>query len=78
MPTEIFLPLRLPIKRYTKWKPYCRKFVGVCKGPSQKAADLMQDLSTDTGLSIIEIKTKSQQIIKHHSQLCGIWYFDHR
>jgi hypothetical protein len=31
--------------------------------PSQ--ADLMQDLSTDTGLSIIEIKTKSQQIIKH-------------
>lgn len=33
--------------------------------PSQKAADLMQDLSTDTGLSIIEIKTKSQQIIKH-------------
>ncbi|WP_222617367.1 UvrD-helicase domain-containing protein [Flavobacterium muglaense] len=33
--------------------------------PSQKASDLMQDLSTDTGLSIIEIKTKSQQIIKH-------------
>jgi hypothetical protein len=38
----------------------------------KKAADLMQDLSTDTGLSIIQIKTKSQQIIKHHSQLCGI------
>lgn len=34
-------------------------------GPSQKATDLMQDLSTDTGLSIIQIKTKSQQIIKH-------------
>ncbi len=33
--------------------------------PSQKAAELMQDLSTDTGLSIIEIKVKSQQIIKH-------------
>ncbi|WP_192499978.1 UvrD-helicase domain-containing protein [Flavobacterium sp. PL002] len=33
--------------------------------PSQKAAELMQDLSIDTGLSIIEIKVKSQQIIKH-------------
>ncbi len=33
--------------------------------PSQKASDLMQDLSIDLGLSIIEIKTKSQQIIKH-------------
>jgi len=33
--------------------------------PSLKAADLMQDLSVDTGLSIIQIKTKSQQIIKH-------------
>ncbi|WP_339658403.1 UvrD-helicase domain-containing protein [Flavobacterium frigidarium] len=33
--------------------------------PSHKAADLMQDLSGDTGLSIIQIKTKSQQIIKH-------------
>ena len=33
--------------------------------PSPKAADLMQDLSTDTGLSIVEIKAKSQQIIKH-------------
>ncbi|WP_369769654.1 UvrD-helicase domain-containing protein [Flavobacterium sp. WC2416] len=33
--------------------------------PSQKAQDLMQDLATDTELSIIEIKTKSQQIIKH-------------
>jgi ATP-dependent exoDNAse (exonuclease V) beta subunit len=33
--------------------------------PSQKANDLMQDLSTDTALSIIQIKTKSQQIIKH-------------
>ncbi|WP_173851801.1 UvrD-helicase domain-containing protein [Flavobacterium sp. 28A] len=33
--------------------------------PSQKAAELMQDLSADTGLSIIEIKVKSQQIIKH-------------
>ncbi|MDG2433815.1 UvrD-helicase domain-containing protein, partial [Flavobacterium sp.] len=33
--------------------------------PSQKAADLMQDVAVDTELSIIEIKTKSQQIIKH-------------
>lgn len=33
--------------------------------PSQKAMDLMQDLSIDTELSIIQIKTKSQQIIKH-------------
>ena len=33
--------------------------------PSQKAQDLMQDLAVDTELSIIEIKTKSQQIIKH-------------
>ncbi|MFV5694364.1 UvrD-helicase domain-containing protein [Flavobacterium sp. LB3P122] len=33
--------------------------------PSSKAQDLMQDLSVNTALSIIEIKTKSQQIIKH-------------
>ncbi|MFV8335677.1 UvrD-helicase domain-containing protein [Flavobacterium sp. RSP29] len=33
--------------------------------PSSKAQDLMQDLAIDTELSIIEIKTKSQQIIKH-------------
>ncbi|WP_281323104.1 UvrD-helicase domain-containing protein [Flavobacterium aestivum] len=33
--------------------------------PNSKASDLMQDLSIDTGLSLIEIKTKSQQIIKH-------------
>ncbi|WP_433834261.1 UvrD-helicase domain-containing protein [Flavobacterium anhuiense] len=33
--------------------------------PSPKAADLMEDLSRDTGLSIIKIKAKSQQIIKH-------------
>ena len=33
--------------------------------PSQKAQDLMQDLAKDTELSIIQIKTKSQQIIKH-------------
>jgi ATP-dependent exoDNAse (exonuclease V) beta subunit len=33
--------------------------------PSTKANDLMNDLSKDLGLSIIEIKTKSQQIIKH-------------
>ncbi len=32
---------------------------------SAKAQDLMQDLSIDTELSIIQIKTKSQQIIKH-------------
>ncbi len=35
------------------------------ENPSSKAQDLMQDLSVDTGLSIIQIKTKSQQIIKH-------------
>ena len=33
--------------------------------PSQKAQDLMQDLAKETKLSIIQIKTKSQQIIKH-------------
>ena len=33
--------------------------------PSAKAQDLMQDLAIDTELSIIQIKTKSQQIIKH-------------
>jgi ATP-dependent exoDNAse (exonuclease V) beta subunit len=33
--------------------------------PSVKALDLMKDLSKDTELSIIQIKTKSQQIIKH-------------
>ncbi|TDE06836.1 UvrD-helicase domain-containing protein [Flavobacterium hiemivividum] len=33
--------------------------------PSKKAADLMHDLAKDTALSIIQIKTKSQQIIKH-------------
>jgi len=33
--------------------------------PSAKATDLMEDLSRDTGLSIIKIKTKSQNIIKH-------------
>ncbi|CAM3916740.1 exodeoxyribonuclease V subunit beta [Flavobacterium sinopsychrotolerans] len=33
--------------------------------PMQKAQDLMQDLAIDTELSIIQIKTKSQQIIKH-------------
>lgn len=33
--------------------------------PSQKAQDLMQDLAKETELSIILIKTKSQQIIKH-------------
>jgi ATP-dependent exoDNAse (exonuclease V) beta subunit len=33
--------------------------------PSVKAQDLMRDLAIDTELSIIQIKTKSQQIIKH-------------
>ena len=33
--------------------------------PSSKASDLMEDLSRETGLSIIKIKTKSQNIIKH-------------
>ena len=33
--------------------------------PSQKAQDLMQDLTKETELSIFQIKTKSQQIIKH-------------
>ncbi|SFD36618.1 UvrD-helicase domain-containing protein [Flavobacterium phragmitis] len=33
--------------------------------PSPKAVDLMEDLSRETGLSIIKLKTKSQQIIKH-------------
>ena len=35
------------------------------ENPSSKAQDLMRDLSADTGLSIVQIKTKSQQIIKH-------------
>jgi len=33
--------------------------------PSPKAVDLMEDLSRDTGLSIIQLKVKSQNIIKH-------------
>lgn len=33
--------------------------------PSEKAQDLMQHLATETQLSIIQIKTKSKQIIKH-------------
>ncbi|WP_348799210.1 UvrD-helicase domain-containing protein [Flavobacterium adhaerens] len=33
--------------------------------PSQKAQDLMQDLAGETKLSLIQIKIKSQQIIKH-------------
>ena len=33
--------------------------------PSEKALGLMQDLAIETKLSIIQIKTKSQQIIKH-------------
>ena len=33
--------------------------------PSGKALDLMQDLAVDTQLSLIQIKTKAQQIIKH-------------
>lgn len=33
--------------------------------PSDKASDLMEDLSRETGLSIIRIKTKSQNIVKH-------------
>ncbi|WP_348823951.1 UvrD-helicase domain-containing protein [Flavobacterium aestuarii] len=33
--------------------------------PTKKAQDLMQDLARETQLSIIQIKTKSQQIIKH-------------
>jgi ATP-dependent exoDNAse (exonuclease V) beta subunit len=33
--------------------------------PSEKAQDLMQHLTIETELSIIQIKTKSQQIIKH-------------
>lgn len=33
--------------------------------PSTKALDLMQDLAIDTQLSLIQIKTKAQQIIKH-------------
>ncbi|HEX8577367.1 MAG TPA: UvrD-helicase domain-containing protein [Flavobacterium sp.] len=33
--------------------------------PSLKAQELMQDLSVETGISIIHIKNKSQQIIKH-------------
>lgn len=33
--------------------------------PSAKAVDLMEDLSRETGLSIVQIKIKSQSIIKH-------------
>jgi ATP-dependent exoDNAse (exonuclease V) beta subunit len=33
--------------------------------PSAKAIDLMEDLSRESGLSLIKIKTKSQIIIKH-------------
>jgi hypothetical protein len=61
------LPLRLPIRRYTKWKPYCRKFVGICKGWAfQKSSRLDAGLSTDLALSIIQIKqnhSKSSSIL---------------
>jgi hypothetical protein len=41
------------------------KFIRICKRRScSKAQELMQDLAKDTALSIIQIKTKSQQI-KH-------------
>ncbi|WP_338407316.1 UvrD-helicase domain-containing protein [uncultured Flavobacterium sp.] len=33
--------------------------------PSEKAQDLMQHLAIETELSLVQIKTKSQQIIKH-------------
>jgi len=33
--------------------------------PSSKVQELMQDVSVDSGLSIIQIKSKAQQIIKH-------------
>lgn len=33
--------------------------------PSARAINLMEDLSRETGLSVIKIKTKSQNIIKH-------------
>ncbi|WP_264553148.1 UvrD-helicase domain-containing protein [Flavobacterium sp. N2038] len=33
--------------------------------PSEKAMSLIEDLSRDTGLSVIQIKVKSQSIIKH-------------
>ena len=33
--------------------------------PNEKAKGLMQHLATETGLSILQIQTKSQQIIKH-------------
>ena len=33
--------------------------------PNDKAQDLMQDLAIETALSLLQIKTKAQQIIKH-------------
>ena len=33
--------------------------------PNGKALELLQNLSAETGLSLVQIKTKSQQIIKH-------------
>jgi ATP-dependent exoDNAse (exonuclease V) beta subunit len=35
------------------------------ENPNDKAQDLMQHLAAETALSLIQIKTKSQQIIKH-------------
>ena len=48
------------------------------ENPSSKHQDLMQDLSVDTGLSIIQIKTKSQQIIKHIIHNYAAFHFVYR
>jgi hypothetical protein len=62
MPTEIFLAITLPSGTRNE-----SRLIGSLSELQRMSLlmDLMQDLSTDTGLSIIEIKTKSQQIIKH-------------
>jgi hypothetical protein len=51
MPTEIFLPLRLPIAVHEMKSRIVGSLSEFAKDEPSQKADLMQDLSTDTGLS---------------------------
>jgi ATP-dependent exoDNAse (exonuclease V) beta subunit len=63
---RIILAITFTNKAVHEMKSRRGKFIRICKDdPAQKAQELMQDLAKDTALSIIQIKTKSQQIIKH-------------
>jgi hypothetical protein len=76
MPIATFSPLRLPTKRYKMKSRIVGSLSEFAKMNQVQSTGLMQDLSIDTELSIIQIKTKSQQIINiiHNT----LRYFDHR